>query len=231
MNPSPSPLVGFVTWLRDLRLVWDVMGSVYNRHIYDVILGLYSDIAGELRMPGRVRILDVGAGRGYQSLLLAEENPEALVLGIDYSPMQVRAAESYRRAIRIVNCSFARGNAMSIDFPEATFDAAVSVGSIKHWPDPDRGLREIHRVLKPGGCLVISETDREASDAELRNFINRFRILYIPDFLLFWGLRHVVFGQSFSEADLAHAVNRAGFRDVERRRTTGCPYVTVKARK
>jgi len=108
---------------------------------------------------------------------------------------------------------------------------AVSVGSIKHWPDPDRGLREIYRVLKPKGCLVISETDREASDEDLREFIKRFRILCIPDFLLFWGLRHVVFGQSFSEADLADAVIRAGFRDVERRRTAGCPYVTVKARK
>jgi len=229
MTVPPSLHVELLTRLRDARLVWDVMGPIYNRHIYTAIAALYEDIAAALKMPGPVSILDVGAGRGYMSLRLAAENPEARIVGIDYSPLQVRAAERYRRRQKITNGAFLRGNAMDIRFAEATFDGAVSVGSIKHWPDPDRGLREIRRVLKPGGCLVVSETDREATDDELRDFINRFRILYIPDFLLFWGLRQVVFGQSFSEAGLAAAVNRAGFRDLERRRTRGCPYVTVKA--
>jgi len=49
---------------------------------------------------------------------------------------------------------------MNIRFADKTFDVAVSVGSIKHWPDGLGGLKEIYRVLKPGGWLFISENRR-----------------------------------------------------------------------
>ncbi len=228
---QPSWMIKLLTWVRDSRLVWDVMGSVYNRRIYDAIAELYDHIARELPSTGQAHILDAGAGRGYISLLLAAKNPRAMITGIDYSPMQVREAEKHRQKRKIVNCSFSRGNVMDIRFQDDRFDAAVSIGSIKHWPDALRGLKEIRRVLKPGGCLVISETDQGASDDAIRQFVRRFKIWFFPDRLLFWGLRHVVFGQSFSETALAAAVREAGFRDVECRRVPTCPYVIVKARK
>ena len=230
-NPKPSPLIKLLTCIRNSRLVWDVMGSIYNRRIYDAIAELYDHIARELEMPGHALILDVGSGRGYISLLLASRNPDLQMTGIDYSLMQVREAEKYRLQRKISNCSFQQGNAMDIRFNDETFDAAVSIGSIKHWPDALRGLAEIHRVLKPGGCLMISETDQGVSDDAVRQFIRRFKVWFIPDRLLFWGLRRVIFGQSFSETTLVTAVREAGFLNVECQRVPTCPYVIVKARK
>ncbi|MBP7341860.1 MAG: class I SAM-dependent methyltransferase [Smithellaceae bacterium] len=232
MNPQkPSWIVRLLTRLRDSRLLWDGMGSIYNRHIYGAVSELYERIAREMKLSGHAYVLDVGAGRGYISLLLASRNPRAMIAGIDYSPMQVHEAERHRRKQKIANCSFRRGNAMHIAFQDAKFDAAVSVGSIKHWPDGVRGLREIHRVLKPGGYLMISETDQDASDDALRSFIRRFRIWFIPDALLFWGLRNVIFGQSYSEQTLFAALRAAGFRAVESQRVPDCPYTLVKALK
>jgi ubiquinone/menaquinone biosynthesis C-methylase UbiE len=228
---EPSPLIKLVKYIRDARLVWDVMGSVYNRRIYEAITELYDRIVRELEMRGPARILDAGAGQGYISVMLASKNPELQMTGIDYSLMQVREAEKYRVQRKIVNCSFQQGNVMDIRFPDETFDAAVSVGSIKHWPDALRGLAEIRRVLKPGGRLIVSETDQGASDDAVRQFIRRFQIWFIPDRLLFWGLRHVIFGQSYSETTLAAAIRKAGFRDVECQRVPTCPYIIVKARK
>ncbi|MEE9910994.1 MAG: class I SAM-dependent methyltransferase [Deltaproteobacteria bacterium] len=230
-HPEPSRLIKLLTRLRDSRLLWDLMGSIYNRHIYDAITELYDHIASLPEMRGQTRMLDVGAGRGYLSVLLAFRNPDAQVTGIDYSHRQVRDAENYRVQGKILNCSFLQANAMALPFADETFNAAASVGSIKHWPDGLRGLAEIRRVLKPGGHLLVSETDQEASDDALRRFINRFRIWYIPDRLLYWGLRQVIFGQSYSEAALARSVAEAGFRDIECRRVPACPYVIVKARK
>lgn len=224
-------LIKLLTRVRDSRLVWDITGSIYNRRIYGAIAELYDHIAGQPEMQGQARMLDVGAGSGYISILLAFRNPDSQVTGIDYSSMQVREAESYRVQRKILNCSFKQGNVLDIRFADETFDAAVSVGSIKHWSDARRGLTEIRRVLKPGGHLIISETDQGASDAAIRQFIRCFQVWFIPDQILFWGLRHIIFGQSYSETTLAETVRKAGFRDVECQRVPACPYVIIKARK
>lgn len=230
-DPQPSSIIKLFTRLRDSRLVWDVMGSIYNKRIYNAIAELYNHISRELQIQGNARILDAGTGGGYISLMLAEKNPRAMITGIDYSFMQVREAEKHRQKRKIVNCSFRRGNVMNIRFHDNLFDAAVSIGSIKHWADGLTGLKEIHRVIKPGGYLIISETDQEASDNALWQFIRSFQIWFIPDKLLFWGLRRIVFGQSYSETTLAAAVREAGFRHVECQRVSTCPYIIVKAQK
>ena len=224
-------LIRLLKYIRDARLVWDVMGQVYNRRIYDAIAELYDHIAREMAPANPAGILDVGAGRGYVSLLLADQNPRAAVLGIDYSPMQVRAAEGLRQQRKIDNCRFQCGNAMNLDVRDNTFDAVVSVGSVKHWPDGLRGVKEMYRVLKPGGLFLISETDQGASDEALWQFVRRFHIWFIWDALLFWGLRHIVFGQSFTQQGLESLVRTAGFQSITGQKVATCPYTIVKARK
>lgn len=224
-------LIRFITRIRDARIVWDVMGQVYNRRIYGAIAELYDHVAGELQTEGPAKILDVGSGRGYISLLLAARNPEASVSGIDYSPMQVRSAERLRQDRGIVNCRFHRGDATKISYDDGTFDAVVSIGSVKHWSNGQKGLQEIHRVLKPGGWALVSETDRTASDEALWQFVRRFHIWFIWDSLLFWGLRHIVFGQSYTQVELESLVRTAGFDHILGQRVPGCPYTIVKAQK
>jgi len=224
-------LIRTLKYIRDARLVWDVMGQVYNRRIFGAIAELYDHIAREIKTANPAKILDVGAGRGYISLLLAAQNPRTTIMGIDYSPMQVRAADGLRRQRQIDNCRFRRGDAMEIPFPDEAFDAVVSVGSIKHWADGRRGTQEMHRVLKPGGLLVLSETDQGASDEALWEFVRRFHIWFIPDALLFWGLRRVVFGQSYTQQGLEALMHTTGFQQIAGQKVSSCPYTIVKARK
>lgn len=180
-------------------------------------------------MQDGARILEVGAGDGALSLDLARRNPRATVTGVDYSGMQVRRAERKRRRIKADNCFFQRTDAMELSFQDGAFDAAVSIGSIKHWPDGLCGLREMHRVLKPGGVVFIAETDQQVSDDALMSFVRRFKIWFAPERVLFWGLRNVVFGQSYSEASLASLLREAGFADLKCRRLPTVPYVIIRA--
>ena len=227
----PDIPVRLLTAVRDSRWLWNAMGPIYNERIFAAIGELYDDIVRNLHLSEPARILDAGAGRGYVSLLIASKNPQAMVTGIDYSFMQVRAAKKFLAQRKIINCAFSTDNVMNLRFQDTLFDAAVSIGSIKHWPDGLRGLKEIYRVLKPGGQLVVSETDREVSDEALRKFIRRFHVWFVPNRLLFWGLRHVIFGQSYSESALKACIGQAGFRDIECRRVADCPYVIVSAQK
>jgi ubiquinone/menaquinone biosynthesis C-methylase UbiE len=180
---------------------------------------------------GNARILDVGSGRGYITLLLAARRPAATLTGVDFSVMQVRAAERLRKRRGIANCRFEVENAMRLPYVDNSFDAVVSVGSIKHWPDPQRGITEIHRVLVPEGWAVVSETDRDVSTIALRRFIQRFTAWFFWDPLLLWGLRHIIFGRSFSEREIVAFAETAGFREIRTERLATCPYVIVNARK
>lgn len=224
-------VVRALTRIRDARLVWDVMGSMYNRRIVESVDGLVDRVGSEVHLPSGGRLLDVGCGRGDDALHLARDNPDAEVTGIDFSPVQVRAARRLQRQTGISNCHFERANVMNLPFVEQTFDVAVSIGSVKHWPDAVRGLGEIRRVLKPDGILIVSDTDRRASDDDIRLFMSRFRVWFVPDRVFFWGLRRVIFGQSFTQQSLADAISEAGFTHIESARLADPPYVIAKATK
>ncbi len=228
---SPNRLLKLIVWARDARWMWDLFGPVYNRHILDPLSDLYEHIAADLNVNSRARILDVGSGRGYVTLLLAGRLPSASLVGIDYSATQVRAAERLRKQRALHNCRFEQGNAMSIPFESDRFDAVITVGSIKHWHDARQALREIYRVLSPGQWAVISETDKDVSDEDLKRFMRCFHVWFLWDALLFWGLRNVVFGGSYTESEIVALARSAGFRELMTDRVKDCPYVIVKARK
>jgi ubiquinone/menaquinone biosynthesis C-methylase UbiE len=216
---------------RDARWMWDFFGPIYNRQIYNALSELYEHIAQAIEMDGSLQIIDVGAGPGYATLLLAAQHPTASLLGIDFSATQVRAAERLRKQRGIHNCRFEQGNAMHLSFADNRFDGVVTIGSIKHWRDPQQGIAEIHRVLAPGRWAVISETDRDATEEALRRFIQRFTAWYFWDPLLYWGLRHIIFGRSFSEQEIVSLAQTAGFREIRTEKLGDCPYVIVKAQK
>jgi ubiquinone/menaquinone biosynthesis C-methylase UbiE len=222
---------GLLVRARDARWVWNLFGPIYNRQIYRALAGLYEHIADAMLENHPSQILDVGAGPGYVSLLLAARRKAVSITGVDFAVMQVRAAEKLRRRRGIENCRFELGDAMRLRFEDGRFDAVLSVGSIKHWPDPKRGVAEMHRVLAPGCWAVISETDREASQDELSNFMRQFTAWFFWDPLLLWGLRQIIFGRSYSLNQIVSFAEAAGFVDIRKDKPPSCPYTLVWARK
>ena len=96
------------------------------------------------------RFLDVGCGPG-----AALENAAATgaeVAGVDPSPSMVERAST-----RVPNADVRVGSAEELPFPDDHFTVVANVASFHHWADRDAGLREILRVLAPGGRLHIME--------------------------------------------------------------------------
>ena len=107
--------------------------------------------------PGE-RVLEVGAGTGYYSLDVARQiAPEGRLDVLDLQ--QSMLDELMRRATDrgITNIEPIVGDAQNLPFPHATFDAAFLVATLGEIPDRDQALRELRRVLKSGGRLVVGE--------------------------------------------------------------------------
>ncbi len=107
--------------------------------------------------PGE-RVLEVGPGTGYYSLDVARQlAPDGRLDVLDLQ--QSMLDELMRRAVLegTTNVVATQGDARDLPFPAATFDAAFLVATLGEIPDRDRALRELHRVLKPGGRLIVGE--------------------------------------------------------------------------
>lgn len=104
------------------------------------------------------RVLDVGCGPGFYCLeLSAEVGPEGKVVGIDMSPPMLAMAA--RRCQDLANVSFQHGEVLSLGVEDESFDRVLSVQVMEYVEDATAGLTEMRRALRPGGRVLIWDTD------------------------------------------------------------------------
>jgi demethylmenaquinone methyltransferase/2-methoxy-6-polyprenyl-1,4-benzoquinol methylase len=124
------------TWIRDL--FWNERMRAYGLEMAGLHAGM--------------EVLDVGCGTGFLSEGILEVTPS--VWGLDITPEQLK------RARRKLSIPLVRGDAENLPFRAERFDAVLSSGSIEYWPDPVRALREMVRVLRPGGVAMVGGPTR-----------------------------------------------------------------------
>ncbi|HET6872830.1 MAG TPA: demethylmenaquinone methyltransferase [Sporolactobacillaceae bacterium] len=106
-------------------------------------------------------VLDVCTGTGDWALAVSKEvGPDGKVKGLDFSQNMLSVAEHKKQLQKADNVTFIHGDAMSLPFQDDTFDR-VSIGfGLRNVPDYLTVLKEINRVLKPGGTLTCLETSQ-----------------------------------------------------------------------
>jgi len=99
------------------------------------------------------RVLDVACGRGKSSFMVQCLHPKTTVIGIDLLDRNVQVARTLFD--QVSNLSYRVGNAMNLDFPDASFDRVTCLEAAFHFPDRQQFLSEVSRVLRPEGRLVL----------------------------------------------------------------------------
>jgi SAM-dependent methyltransferase len=108
---------------------------------------------GKMGLQPNDSVLDMGCGSGWLSRRIGKLVPEGRVVGVDISDEMIRVAR--RNSVDQQNILFVVGEVAEIPWESNFFIQAVSVESAYYWPDPAAGIKEIHRVLHPGGGAWI----------------------------------------------------------------------------
>jgi demethylmenaquinone methyltransferase/2-methoxy-6-polyprenyl-1,4-benzoquinol methylase len=204
-----------------VRSMFDRIAPVYDAMNRVFTMGLDGRwrrlAAAEAVRPGD-RVLDAACGTG--DLALADRKAGGEVTGLDFSE---RMLERARRKSSQIN--WLQGDVLALPFDDGSFDAATIGFGIRNVDDLDAGLRELARVVRPGGRLAVLEITRPTG--VLRPFFRLWFDVLIPlaGKALPGGAAYTYLPASVRRFpgpdDLADALRRAGFADVSYRLLAG----------
>lgn len=135
-----------------------VMSKIFNTGNADL-----NDFAQQLLAIGKTdHVLETGFGTGKLIAAMAELAPEGKVAGIDFSATMLRQAERINHHhIENGTVELQLGECGKLPYPDNSFDKLCSINTLYFWADPEQYLREMLRVLKPQGKIVIGFRDEQ----------------------------------------------------------------------
>lgn len=131
---------------------------VYEHTIVHLTRPLYQRVIADLAslQLDRGAVLDVGTGPGVLVRGIAHAFPRLQVYGLDLSADMIQLARERTRQEQLnERVQFDTGDVRQLPYPDQSFDVVVSTISMHHWQELEQPLRELYRVLKPGGRLWI----------------------------------------------------------------------------
>jgi ubiquinone/menaquinone biosynthesis C-methylase UbiE len=139
---------------------WSESAPYWDKH-REIIREMFQPITRALiedaKIAPRQAVLDVATGPGEPALSLSKlVGTEGKIIGVDAAPEMVEAARREAKRRGFQNANFDVALAGDLPFPENTFDAVVSRFGVMFFPSPIEGVREMLRVLKPGGRVAIA---------------------------------------------------------------------------
>lgn len=130
---------------------------IHPKHLVDVVEPWYVSF-----LKSTDRVLDVGCANGQHTLRAAPRVKE--IVGIDYDPELIRIAREDAERRGFTNVRFEIGSVEErLNFPDASFDVVLFLDVLEHLNNRDLVLDEIHRVLKPGGTMLLAIPNSETT--------------------------------------------------------------------
>lgn len=127
--------------------------------LYDQARTLAALLHHDTRYPAGSKVLEGGCGVGAQTAILAKKSPRAHFTSVDISEKCLHMAESLSRKSGLSNVAFRQADLLALPFDNASFDHVFVCFVLEHLERPLEALKELRRVLKPGGTITVIEGD------------------------------------------------------------------------
>ncbi|MCM1497045.1 MAG: methyltransferase domain-containing protein [Clostridium sp.] len=168
--------------------------------IYNLCRKDYPDVLAEVRKEPFSDLLDAGCGTGAMLNLFKRDYPDKNYTGLDLSEKMIETAK--KKKLQGVN--FVAGDCENLPFADSSFDVVTCSMSFHHYPNPEQFFKSLHRVLRPGGRLVLRDM---ASNSKLLMWLmNHIEIPFANRFMQ-KGDVHL-----YSRADIQQLCNTSGMK-------------------
>jgi len=182
-----------------------------TRNALDDFRALARQVAEQL--PLHADVLEVAPGPGYFAIELAKLGAYRIT-GLDISQTFVEIAN--RNAAQAnVQVDFRHGNASGMPFKSDSFDFLLCRAAFKNFGAPLGALREMHRVLKPGGRALIVDLRKDASNASVSQAVDEMRLGAVNTFLTKGAFRFMLLKRAYTKSDFEQMLSQTGFAKVE----------------
>ncbi|MDE6720040.1 MAG: methyltransferase domain-containing protein [Treponemataceae bacterium] len=138
-------------------------GDFYNKQTQDE--HHLKNILDFLPLKADMKILDLGTGSGYLSFPIAKKNPTISIIGLDIVEKALEVNRFKAKKENIRNIRFVSYNGIDFPFANNEFDMVISRYALHHFPDIQKSIFEVSRIIKQGGFFFISDPTPNANDA------------------------------------------------------------------
>jgi ubiquinone/menaquinone biosynthesis C-methylase UbiE len=154
-------------------------------------------------------VLEVAPGPGFFAIELARLG-DFKITGLDISRTFVEIAT--RNAIEAgVPVDFRLGNASNMPFDEESFDFIYCSAAFKNFLEPVKALDEMHRVLRPGGQVLVVDLRKDASLEDINRYVKESGRTKIDAWLTRWTFKHMLIKRAFSRDEFDQMARQSRF--------------------
>lgn len=132
---------------------WDLVSGGYDKYTREYLASFARIALEKVSLPPNSRVVDVACGPGTSVLLLADR--VAHIDAVDFSSKMLEQCAAHLKGRAITNVELHQGDGMALPLEDGQYQLGLSMFGLMFFPDRVRGMRELHRVLAPGGTVII----------------------------------------------------------------------------
>lgn len=188
---------------------YDVYTDQYTKPWNDHLVKRIKEEVEELNLSSGT-LMDIGTGTARTLIELVKESvfSEMKFVGVDYFQDMVTTAKNNVKEYQLESrITIYQGDVHQLTFPDHSFEIIIGRSVIHHWADPIAAYKELFRVLKPGGVIIVHELCKNPSEEEL-NYFNQQR----SDM----GIHGVNLEEKFTREEVLEQLKKAGIEDYSR---------------
>lgn len=165
------------------------------------------------RVPPGSAVLEVAPGPGYFAIELAKLGAYSITgLDISRSFVEMGRANAERAGVAV---DFRLGDAAHMPFPDKSFDFLLCRAAFKNFTRPVEALREMHRVLKPGGLALIVDLRKDATMQSIGEAVDAMHVGPVNAFITRMTFRFMLLKRAYSRADFEKMLKQTALEEAE----------------